>query len=260
MSQWSVLPLPNMVVLCALVCLAGFVDASAGGGGLIALPAYMATGIPMHSVVACNKISSAIGTTFSTLRFLKNGAMELKVGLLAAVTSFGGSALASHLVLLIPDRALRIVLLVTLPVAAVIIFTRRSAPDVDRSADLTGAKKWLLAAGIGFFLGGYDGLVGPGTGTFAILAFAALMGYDLRRASGNAKLLNLASNVASAVTMIFAGKVMWLVALPAGAFGILGHLLGSGFALKKGAKFIRPMMMVVLALLMLDLIWETFLK
>ena len=105
---------------------------------------------------------------------------------------------------------------------------------------------------------GYDGLIGPGTGTFAILAFSALMGYDLRSASGNAKLLNLASNYASVITVVLAGKVLYAVALPAAVFGVLGHLLGSGFALKKGARFIRPMMLCVLCLLLGNLLWETF--
>jgi len=253
-------PLPplTMVFLCFMVGLAGFVDSSAGGGGLIALPAYMAAGLPMHTVYACNKTSSAIGTTFSTLRFLKNGAADLKVGLLAAATSFLGAGLASQVVMLIPDAALRVALLILLPVAAVVIFTRRSVADEDRSDRLSGTKKWLVAAAIGFFIGGYDGLIGPGTGTFAIIAFSSLMGYDLRKSSGNAKLLNLASNYASVITVVGAGKVLWAVALPCGLCGIVGHLLGSGMALKKGARFIRPMMVVVLCLLLADLAKETF--
>ncbi|WP_418454187.1 sulfite exporter TauE/SafE family protein [Allofournierella sp.] len=258
MSVLTTLPLPTMVFLCLLVGLAGFVDAAAGGGGLIALPAYMATGIPMHYVYGCNKLSSAIGTTFSTARFFKNGALELKVGLLAAAASFLGSGIASQVVLFLPDRALKIILLILLPVAAVVILARRSLPEADRSGELAPCKKWALALAIGFFIGGYDGLIGPGTGTFAILAFSALMGYDLRSASGNAKLLNLASNYASVITVVLAGKVLYAVALPAAVFGVLGHLLGSGFALKKGARFIRPMMLCVLCLLLGNLLWETF--
>lgn len=252
------LSLPAMAFLCLMIFLAGFVDAAAGGGGLIALPAYMATGIPMHYVYGCNKLSSAIGTTFSTARFFKNGALELKVGLLAAAASFVGSGIASQVVLYLSDRALKIVLLIMLPVAAVVILTRRNLAEEDRSGELSGRKKWALALLIGFFIGGYDGLIGPGTGTFAILAFSALMGYDLRSASGNAKLLNLASNYASVITVVLAGKVLYAVALPAAVFGVLGHLLGSGFALKKGARFIRPMMLTVLCLLLGNLLWESF--
>ena len=96
MLDWLPLSLPAMLFLCAMVGLAGFVDAAAGGGGLIALPAYMVVGLPMHYVYGCNKLSSAVGTTFSTARFFKNGALELKVGLATAAASFMGSALASQ--------------------------------------------------------------------------------------------------------------------------------------------------------------------
>lgn len=256
MLDWLPLSLPAMLFLCAMVGLAGFVDAAAGGGGLIALPAYMVVGLPMHYVYGCNKLSSAVGTTFSTARFFKNGALELKVGLAAAAASFLGSALASQVVLLLPDASLKLILLVMLPVAAVIILTRRDLTGPDRPALRQGAGKWWKAAAIGFFIGSYDGLIGPSTGTFAILAFCMFMGYDLRSASGNAKLLNLASNYASVITMVTAGKVLYAVALPAAVFGIIGHLLGSGMALKKGAKFIRPMMLCVLALLLADLVGE----
>ncbi len=252
------LSLPVMIRLCLLLGLAGFIDASAGGGGLIGIPAYLATGLPAHTAFACNKVSSAMGTTFSTLRFLKNGAADLKVGLLAAACSFLGSGLASQIVLRIPEDNFRALLLVLLPVAAVVIFTRRSVADEDHSDKLSGAKRWAAAAAIGFFIGGYDGLIGPGTGTFAIIAFATVMGYDLRKAAGNAKLLNLASNYASVASMLLAGKVVWAVAVTGGVFEIAGHLLGSGLALKKGARFIRPMLMVVLTLLLLDLVKETF--
>lgn len=241
---------PVLATLCALLFLAGFVDASAGGGGLIAVPAYLATGLPTHTAFACNKVSSAIGTTFSALRFLKSGAVDLPVALVSAAFSFGGAALASQVVLRISEARLRLLLVVLLPVAALVIFTRRDVADVDRSDRLTGARRWAAGALIGLFIGGYDGLIGPGTGTFAIIAFSALMGYDLRKSSGNAKLLNLASNYASAASMIAAGKVLWPVAALGGAFEIAGHLLGSALALKKGARFIRPMLVVVLCLLL----------
>lgn len=260
MLEWLPLSLPSMAFLCLMVGLAGFVDSAAGGGGLIALPAYMAVGLPMHAVYGCNKFSSAVGTTFSTARFFKNGALELRVGLAAAAASFAGSALASRLVLFLPDAALKGILLVMLPVAAAIILTRKDLAGPDRPALRAGAGRWWKAAAIGFFIGGYDGLIGPGTGTFAILAFCAVMGYDLRCASGNAKLLNLASNYASVITMVTAGQVVYAVALPAAVFGVAGHLLGSGFAIKKGARFIRPMLLCVLALLLADLAAELFLQ
>ena len=149
MLDWLPLSLPAMLFLCAMVGFAGFVDSAAGGGGLIAIPAYMAVGLPMHFVYGCNKLSSAVGTTFSTARFFRSGALELQVALAAAAASFAGSALASRAVLLLPDAALKLILLVMLPVAAVLILVRRDLAGPDRPALRPGRKKWLLAAGIG---------------------------------------------------------------------------------------------------------------
>lgn len=245
--------LPMMLLVSLLVGLGGFVDASAGGGGLITLPAYMATGLPVHLVYAANKFSSACGTTFSAAMFLKKGALDGKVALIAAAASFLGSGLAARLVLILSDEVLKTLVLVMLPIAAVIIFSQRKRPEEDRSGEVPLGKKLTIAALIGFFIGGYDGLVGPGTGTFAILAFTAVLKFDLRTASGNAKVLNLASNYASLATYLLAGTVPFAIAIPCALCNIGGALLGSHFALSRGAKFIRPMMLVVMGLLLVKL-------
>ena len=176
---------------------AGFVDSAAGGGGLISLPAYLFAGLPPHYTYATNKFSAACGTTFATANFFKNGAMNLKVGILAAIGSFAGSALGAHIVLLLSDELLRTMMFLILPVAAVVILWQRDLPDQNRDDGTLNLKKILLALGIGLGIGLYDGIVGPGTGTFAIIAFTTLMGFDLRTANGNGKVLNLASNYAS---------------------------------------------------------------
>ncbi len=130
------------------------------------------------------------------------------------------------------------------------------AKGTDGTLDL---KKALLALGIGFGIGLYDGMVGPGTGTFAIIAFTSLMGFDLRTANGNAKVLNLASNYASLFTYLVNSLVVFHIGIPCAISNILGNLLGSHFALKKGARFIRPMMLVVLVLLLGKLISDAVL-
>ena len=248
-----------ILLVSLLVGLGGFVDASAGGGGLITLPAYMATGLPVHVVYAANKFSSACGITFSSAMFLRKKAFDGKVALIAAATSFLGSGLAARLVLILPDRVLKTLVLVMLPLAAVIIFSQRNQPEENRSEEVPLGMKLLIAALIGCFIGGYDGLVGPGTGTFAILAFTAILKYDLRTASGNAKLLNLASNYASLATYLLAGTVPFALAIPCALCNIGGALLGSHFALSRGAKFIRPMMLVVMGLLLIKMATDLFL-
>lgn len=241
--------LPMLAFLMCMTGFAGFVDSAAGGGGLISLPAYLFAGLPVHYTYGTNKFSAACGTTFAAARFFKSGALDLKVGLLAAAGSFAGSALGAQLVLLLSDAALRTMMLVILPVAAVVILWERDLPDEKRDGPFR-LQKALLAVGIGLAIGCYDGVFGPGTGTFAIIAFSTVMGYDLRTASGNAKLLNLASNYASLVTYLLSGLVVFSVGIPCAVSGVAGNLLGSKLALKNGARFIRPMLLVVLALLL----------
>ena len=242
--------LPMLLFLMLMTGFAGFVDSAAGGGGLISLPAYLFSGLPVHFAYGTNKFSAACGTTFATASFFRSGAMNLRVGLLAALGSFAGSALGSQIVLHISDEALRTMMFIILPVATVLILWRRQLPDENRDDGSFGLRKAALSLGIGLGIGLYDGLFGPGTGTFAIIAFTTLMGFDLRTAGGNAKVLNLASNYASLITYLFGGMIVLTVGIPCAASNIAGNLLGSHFALKKGERFIRPMMLVVLVLLM----------
>ncbi len=252
LSELSI-SLPMLMFVCAMVGLGGFVDASAGGGGLITLPAYAVTGLPMHVIYAANKFSAACGTTTASVMFLRKGALDWQVAIIAAAASFLGSFLGSQLVLLLSDTILKTMVLVMIPLAALVIFTQRNQPEENCSSQIPLGKKLLLSSVIGLLIGGYDGLIGPGTGTFAILAFTSFLKFDLRTASGNAKILNLASNYASLVTFIMAGNVPFALAIPCGACNVCGALLGSHFALRKGAKFIRPMMLVVMVLLLVKM-------
>lgn len=247
-----------MVFLVCMTGLAGFVDSAAGGGGLISLPAYLFAGLPAHYTYGTNKFSAACGTTLSTAQFFKNGAMDLRVGLLAAAGSFAGSAAGVQLVLVLPDAVLRAMMLVILPAAAGVILWRRDLPDENRDNGVLTRKKALTALAIGLGIGCYDGLFGPGTGTFAILAFSTVMGFDLRRAGGNAKLLNLASNYASLITYLASGLVVFSIAIPCALSNLLGNWLGAHLALKNGARFIRPMLLCVLSLLLCKVGFETF--
>lgn len=256
MDLLTALPLPPLTLpfLLAMCFLAGFVDAVAGGGGLISLPAFLACGLPSHVAFACNKCQSAIGTTFSTARFLRGGAVDLSAAGLAAAGAFVGSGIASSLLLFVPDDAFRILVICVLPVAAVVILTRRSdALARDRSREIPTGRRLAVSALIGLAIGAYDGLVGPGTGTFAIIAFNVALRYDLKGAGGNAKVMNLASNYASFAVMLAAGKIDFAVALPAAVFSVAGHTIGSGMALKRGARLIQPMLVAVLALLLVNL-------
>lgn len=247
-----------LVALCTLIFLASFIDSIAGGGGLISLPAYLFVGLPVHNAMACNKFSSSIGTTISAIRFLKSKAIELKVAVISAIGSFLASFIASEIVLLIDDKILKTVFITVLPIVAIFILSKRNLGDENNFSSISNKKVPIFSFIIGLFMGFYDGLIGPGTGTFAIIAYSTIMKFDLKTASGNAKLLNLASNYASLAVFFLSGKVLYQIAIPAAIASLIGSYLGSGFAIKKGAKFIRPMMLLVIILLFSKIFLDVF--
>ena len=244
--------------LMAASFLAGFLDSIAGGGGLISLPAYMLSGLPMHLVYACNKFSAACGTTIATLRYYHNKMVDIPIGLTAAAGAFLCSAIAARIVLHLNEHTLKMMLLVILPVVAVITLVNKNMGNENKSDQFRKGKKYGLAFLIGSLIGFYDGLFGPGTGTFALIGFCLLLKYDMRTATGNAKFLNLASNYASLVVFILAGTVYWAVAVPAAVFNICGNYIGAGVAIKKGAAIIRKMLMIVIVLLFFKVLSEFF--
>ena len=256
MADAFVVSAPALAFVCFMVFLAGFVDASAGGGGLIAIPAYLFTGMPAHCALGSNKLSSACGTTLSVIKFWRSGAVEPRSAAIAFAASFAGSALGAHIALLLSDAAIKTALLVILPCVALVVLFKRNFGEEGGAREVSKRRAALLSAVIGLLIGGYDGLFGPGTGTFAIIALSIRLGLVLKTSSGNAKILNLASNYASLITFLFADAVIFAVAVPAALCNMAGNYLGSRCALTKGARFIRPMMLCVLAMLMLKLLWD----
>ena len=198
------------------------------------------------------------GTSIATLRYYRNKMVDIPVGLTAAAGAFLCSAIAAKIVLFLNEQTLKTMLLVILPIVAVMTLLNKNMGGENRSHSFTKGKKYALAFLIGSLVGFYDGMFGPGTGTFALIAFCLILKYDMRTATGNAKFLNLASNYASLVVFILAGTVYWAVAVPAAGFNILGNYLGSGVAIKKGAKVIRKMLMIVIVLLFIKVLSEFF--
>ena len=248
--------LHTLIYLCPLIFLAGFIDSVAGGGGTISVPAYLLTGMPAHLAVGTNKLSAAVGTAVAAGRFVINKAIDIKTAIASGALSLLGAALGAQIVLLLDDRALRLLLIIALPCVAVFLMFRKNKILEAANDGMSNQRTIILASIIGFSIGLYDGIIGPGTGTFAIIAYNTFMKQDLKIASGNAKILNLASNAASLVTFVIAGNVLFIIGLPAAVFGVAGNYLGSGFAIKKGAKFIRPVLFIALALLLAKVIYD----
>jgi uncharacterized membrane protein YfcA len=239
------------LILCPLVFLAGFEDSVAGGGGLISLPAYLLCGFPAHLAAGTNKVVNGIGTLTAAGKFIHNGKIRLKYALVAGAGAMVGSAVGTRIALLLNENVLKIVMLCALPLVAVALFLKKdfgSETAVSKRAE-NPKRDILISLAIGLGIGCYDGMVGPGTGTFMIMAFTALMGMNLLTASGCAKVGNLASNIASAVIWLMNGQVMLELVIPAAACSIAGNYLGARFAIRGGSKRVRYMIFAVLALL-----------
>ena len=248
--------LPIWAIVCPLVFLGGLVDAIAGGGGLITVPAYLLAGLSPHAATATNKCGNVFGTALATWRFLKRGHVHRNVAIVSAIMALIGSHLGAKLNLIVPSDILYYIMLVAVPILAVFIIVKRDFGTVSNLEKFSPKGLLVVSGMVGFVLGGYDGFFGPGAGTLMMLAFAAICGFDLLTASGNAKVVNTASNVASLVTFALAGEVVWIVGLPAAACNMVGSYIGSKLALEKGAKIIRPMFIVVLAILIGKLAWD----
>ncbi len=246
----------KFLIVCPLVFLAGFVDSIAGGGGLISLPAYMLSGVPTHMAIATNKLSSATGTLVSTGRLLKNGYVPIKLSLCAAVMALGGSTLGANLSMLLPERFLRGMLLAVLPVVAFYVLKNKDMGDNEKTGTRTKGQLLAIAMGAALVIGVYDGIYGPGTGTFLLLILTGLGRMDLKSASGTTKFINLASNIAALVTFILHGQVYWTLGLAASVFSIAGHYTGAGLVTRNARKVVRPLVVTVLVILLGKVVLE----
>lgn len=244
------------LVVCPLVLLGAFVDNVAGGGGLITLPAYMMAGLPVHLAAGTNKVVAGIGTATAAVNFFRSGSIRLRIALWAAAGSLVGGYVGAEIAKSLPDTVLKALMLVALPLVAVFLVVRKDFGQQPPQRCLSRLREALVSLGIGLAIGLYDGIVGPGTGTFLIMAFTAFLSLDMVTASGCAKVGNLASNVAAATAYIMGGSVLWPLVVPAAVCSVAGGYLGSRYAIRGGGKRIRGMIFVVLGMLFVKMLWE----
>lgn len=232
---------------------AGWIDAVVGGGGLLQLPAVLLIpGISPLQALATNKMGSIFGTTTSAVTYYRRVKPDLRTALpMAAVAmcgSLGGAALAANL----PASVFKPIIVAAL--VAVALFTAFK-PNIGELTALrhTGHRHYILAALIGGVIGFYDGLIGPGTGTFLIIALVSLMGYAFLEASAKAKIVNVATNAGALMFFLPHGSILWGLGLVLGGANMAGGYLGARTAVKQGNKFIRVVFLVVVAALIVKL-------
>ena len=246
--------LTKFLIICPLVFIAGFIDAVAGGGGLISLPAYMITGLPVHNCIATNKLSSIMGTTVSTAKYARDGFVPWKIALLCIPCALLGSGIGANFALMIPDRTFKIIMLIVVPLTAIYVLTKKNlfVEKEVKSEKFTMA----LSASIAFFIGMYDGFYGPGTGTFMILLLTGVAGMELTKANGLSKVINVSTNFAALAVFLFNHQVLFSLGIVAGFFSIAGSYIGATRFEKNGAAIVKPVLIVVLTIFLVKLIAE----
>jgi len=231
-----------LALLFATGVAAGFVDSMAGGGGLIALPALLAAGLGPVEALATNKLQGSFGTLSASVHFARHGHVAPReMGLLVGCTFAGATAGTFLVQRLNPEFLARFIPVLLIAFALYFLFSPR-AGDVDAHRRVSEPVfAFTAGAGCGF----YDGFFGPGAGSFLALAFVALAGYNLRKATAHTKVLNLASNLGSLWLFAAAGFVAWVPGLVMGAGQFAGARLGSALVIRRGAGLVRPLLVVV---------------
>lgn len=253
------LPDPGVIVLlCTAAALAGWVDAVSGGGGLLQLPALLLAvpGAAPVQALATNKLASIMGTSAATATYVRKAPPDLGTALPMAVAAFAGAGLGAVTASAVPAQAFRPVIVVLL--VGVWLWTLLS-PQMGLREDLRwrGRRRhYVIATIAGLGIGFYDGLLGPGTGSFLLIVLVAVLGFSFLQASATAKVVNLGTNLAALIVFGLTGSVLWLLGLLMGACNVAGAVIGARMAITRGSGFVRAVFLTVVGVLILRLAWD----
>lgn len=249
----------TIIILCLVAFLAGFVDAIVGGGGLIQTPTaiLMLPQFPVATVIGSLKIPSFSGTAFAARQYLKRQKVNWQLlgtmMIVAMAASFGGSQLLT----VVSNSFMKPLLLVVLVFVAIYTYSKKNFGNQIVKQHSVKQQIWYGLA-ISLVIGFYDGFIGPGAGSFLVLAFVSIMGYDFLLASTNAKMVNLATNAGSILLFLLKGKIIWAIALPMAASNAVGGIIGAKFAISKGNQFIRIFFLLVVIGTLIRFAWDVF--
>lgn len=244
-----------VALLMGAAFVAGFVDAIAGGGGLITLPALLLAGVPPVTALATNKVQGLFGAGMAAVNYARAGHVNLRRQIRPALLSFAGALLGALLASSLPTDVIRLALPVLLVGVALFFALRPGLDDVDK---LERISPFLFSLTFVPLIGFYDGLLGPGTGAFFMLGFVSLAGYGILRATAHTKLLNFASNIGGLAGFVLVSPPLWILGLAMGAAQMAGAWLGSHLASRIGARLIKPVLVLTSSALAVKLISEWF--
>lgn len=236
----------ELTLLCLAAFAAGFIDAIVGGGGLLQTPAILLIlpHYPVATLLGTTKIPSLAGTSIAAYKYSKQVKFNYKVLLACAVMALLAALLGAYSVSMINNQVIKPVILVVLIGVAIYTYFNKQF-GIQKHKSHSVAQQVTLATVFGLIIGFYDGLIGPGTGSFLILVFIAVLGFDFVGASAHAKMVNIATNLAAILYFSSTGHILFQYALPMAAFNIAGAFFGARLALLKGNKFVRIFFLIV---------------
>jgi len=238
----EIISIDIFIFLMLIAVAAGFIDAIAGGGGLITVPALLWAGIPPLNALATNKLQGCFGSGTASYRFWRKGHINPSELIWPAALTFIGAVLGTWTVQNIHNDWLNQIIPILLIGVALYFALSPSLKDLDGHQRISIGAFGLTG---GLIVGFYDGFFGPGTGSFFFAAIVLLLGWGAKRATGSTKLLNFTSNIASLVFFAAGGQVFWVLGLAMGTGQIIGAWLGSHFAIKHGAKLVKPLVVII---------------
>lgn len=230
-----------LLLLLAAAFLAGFIDSIAGGGGLIVVPALLLAGLTPVEALGTNKVQGLFGSASSTITYASKGLVDLRKQLPAAAMAALGGLVGAALATVIPGEWFRAILPAMLVAIALYFALKPNMDDIDRAQRVTPFAFGLTVVPL---IGFYDGVFGPGTGSFFMLAFVTLAGYGVLKATAHTKLLNFSSNLGAFALFAYAGVVSWQIGLLMGVVQFAGARVGAGMAMRNGARLIKPLLVV----------------
>ncbi|MFF2650487.1 sulfite exporter TauE/SafE family protein [Streptomyces sp. NPDC058045] len=252
----------TVIVLCLAALAAGWIDAVVGGGGLLLLPALLLglpAGTPAASALGTNKAVAIVGTTGAAVTYIRRTRVDVGIAVRIGLAALGGSMVGAFFAAGMRTEVLKPVIMVVLLAVAAFVILRPSFGTAPAPGPAS-RRRVLAAIGLaGLGIGCYDGLIGPGTGTFLVLALTAVLHLDLVHASATAKIVNCCTNVGALAMFAWQGVVLWQLAAPMALFNLAGGTLGARTALKRGSGFVRVVLLTVVLALVADLAYEQWL-
>lgn len=249
----TILSMSTLIIFGGYI-LGGIVDAVSGGGGLIMVPALMASGMPPHLVVGTNQLSLVAGCGTSLYRYAKTGNFDFRTARMALPFTLIGAVLGSRLNLFLSEHYLQLVMVVLLPVLAAISFLQRDFSDEDHSAEVSRRRMLFGSAAVGLLAGTYHAFYGPASGTFYMIGFAMVLRCGMLKANGNGRCQLLACNLLAGLIYAFSGYFCWKAIVICTCGYVIGNWIGAGLATRNGARFIKKVYYVVLTVLFIKLI------